>query len=323
MKRALSLVLAVCLSACVQGRVAERGEASDTWILDENTNKTSRQLVVENEKAFLTYEETHCTKLKFTYLQNVYEESAFPTSIVSPLALGLAATGLLFGFISQDPGFFWPESVPAITPIGFGTAVVFGLGGFIPMAFGLGKPQYKLLSTQKSDDYDRVETNCSTSKQNVTEKLPWRASILSGDTVTGSTGSDGIFDIEKVARAVLVKSQSFKPYRLQFFAEHPDLHLTFALAGGAQQIEAVEFYEVPIYEKGLRNDCSEQCIDAGEARQCRRREAICMEEAGSEVELCWNMRNSCVEHESPNMQAFEACFDQCVKKRLTEIFSKK
>jgi hypothetical protein len=321
MKRALSWLLALCMSACVEGRVAERGEPSDTWILDENTNKTSRELVVEDQKAFFTYEETHCTKLKFTYLQNVYEKSAFPTGAVSPIALGLAATGLLFGLTSQDPGFFWPESVPAITPIGFGTAVVFGVGGFIPIAFGLGKPQYKLLSTRESDDYDRVETNCSTSKRNVTEKLPWRAR-LHGDVVTGTTGSDGVFDVDKVARTVLVKGQKLDPAHLEFFAENPELFLKFELAGHQEKLQRVDLYEVPIYEKSLRLHCSEECIDAGEARQCRRREAICREES-SEIELCWNMRASCLERESPNMAGYDACFDRCVKKRLTEIFEKK
>lgn len=32
------------------------------------------------------------------------------------------------------------------------------------------------------------------------------------------------------------------------------------------------------------------------------------------------MRMSCLERESPNPKGYEACFEQCVKKRLTEVF---
>lgn len=322
MMRWLTLFFALCASACVEGRFSERGEAADTFILDEYANKTPNEVVIEGRTVFIRYEETSCTKLKFTYLQNHYEQKAFPTSIVSPLALGLAATGLIFGLTSQDPGFFWPESVPAITPIGFGTAAVFGVVGFIPIAFGLGKPQYTLLSTSKSDEYDRVETNCSTAKKTKTGDLPWRAWFNDAHVVTGTTGSNGVLDLRKAALTTVLKGEKMTPSKLNDYEEDSVVYLKYEF-GGEKHIEELELYEVQIYASNAREECSEACIDAAEARQCRRRESLCNEESGTSPGLCRNMRISCLETESPNKAGYEACFDPCVKKRLTDFINKK
>lgn len=322
--RWLSLALLFTASSCVLGHFSQRGEQTSKTEVDRRVNDGSRELKVEGGTAKIGFERNTCVAYQSSYTKEFYKKTSYPAQIITPIGLAVAFAGFITAIASPDPGFFWPESRPAITPISWAVAGVFGvatlLAGLVPMGAGAVNPRDTLLRTEQTTEYDRVDTSCSTREMTLSGSLPYVA-WLYGEKVKAKTPSSGELNFRKAAITGLW-GEKLTPFRLRMLEEDAEVMVSFELAGTKEQIETVDLYEVRIYADTVGAACSEACIEAGEAKLCKVRERICREEGGFS-DICVPMRNTCLERESKNKEGFERCFDACAKKRFKEIFDKK
>jgi len=331
MKHLVLLAALVSASGCLVGTYSQKGERQSFDPVDRNVSDGARTLEHDSRSAKLTFQRRTCIDFKSTYSREFYEQRAYPAPLINAITMPVAALGLLTGLISQDPGFFWPESRPAITPISFiigGIAAAgFGLAGLFPMFLDAHKPRSTFLRAERTTDFDEIETECSSTTLNVSGPLPYKAWIYDAP-VKGMTPASGVLDVRQAAITAL-GSHEFSPADLRHWQKDSEVYVTYELAGAPKKIELLDLYELRIYADLLIPRCSETCGGGTHGKRCKRREEICMEEGKAEgigfselYELCQDMTKSCFEKENPDSSAFKTCFDRCVHQQLPEVFKK-
>lgn len=329
MKHLVLFAALLSTSGCLVGTYSQRGDRQSVEAVDRNVSDGSRTLEHESGSAKLTFERRTCIDWKSNYSREFYEQRAYPGPLINAITLPVAALGLITGLVSQDPGFFWPESRPAITPISFiigGIAAAgFGLAGLFPMFLDAHVPKSTLIRAERTTDFDETETECSSTSLNVSGPLPYKAWIYD-EPVKGMTPASGVLDVRKAAITAL-GSRKFTPAELRRWQEDSEVYVKYELAGTPKQIELVDLYELRFHADLLISRCSEACGGGTHGKRCKRREEICMEEGKAEgigfselYELCQDMTKSCFEKENPDSSAFTACFDRCVHQQLPEVF---